>query len=177
MPAEMLVAIDVDLYSCRSGDHLLAIGTLRRTGDHHFEIKSMHTAQHARGCGVGRMMLDHLISVAWIRGANHVSLETGTSSGFHAARSLYERSGLTSCAPVGDHSPGDDNVCLTLALWGDSLASRRRGVDFTVTREQCSITELTHRTSLATSCVARVTTAWSGTSLTTTSKRVKATFK
>ena len=113
---DALVAGDIQLYSCRDSGELLAIGALRVLDDDHFEIKSMHTKESARGRGIGRRMLQHLIEVARHRGATRVSLETGTSSGFSPARSLYTKLGFTLCEPFGDYSPSPDNVCLTLIL-------------------------------------------------------------
>lgn len=116
LPTEALRGEDIELYSCRDDERLLAIGAVRRIGDDHFEIKSMHTAQHARGAGVGRMMLEHLISVATRHGAARVSLETGTSPGFAPARRLYETSGFVTCEPFADYPYSPDNVCMTRKL-------------------------------------------------------------
>ncbi|HVB51975.1 MAG TPA: GNAT family N-acetyltransferase [Acidimicrobiales bacterium] len=114
--AEEIIDDDILFYSCRDGDELLGIGALRKIGDGHFEIKSMHTALYARGNGVAQMMLDHLLEVASQSGGNRVSLETGTSRGFRPARSLYEKSGFKVCEPYGEYSASTDNVCMTLAL-------------------------------------------------------------
>lgn len=116
LSAEALVTDDIELCSCRDNGELLAIGALRDLGDDHFEIKSMHTKESARGRGIGRLMLSHLIAVARRRGATRVSLETGTSSGFAPARSLYEKLGFTLCEPFGDYSPSPDNICMTILL-------------------------------------------------------------
>ena len=116
LSAESLVNDDIELYSCRDNGELLAIGALRVLGDDHFEIKSMHTKESARGRGIGRLMLQHLIEVARRRRATRVSLETGTSSGFSSARFLYAGVGFTLCEPFGDYSLSPDNVCMTLII-------------------------------------------------------------
>ncbi len=116
LSAEKLATEDIVLYSCRDNDLLLAIGALRKIDDYHFEIKSMHTARAARGQGVGRRMLQYLIDTAKNCGTTRVSLETGTSGGFYAARCLYEKSGFEVCAPFGNYSASPDNVCMTLLL-------------------------------------------------------------
>jgi putative acetyltransferase len=75
-PPEDAHAMDVDglldpavtFFSYRESGRLLAIGALKQLDPHNAEIKSMHTAQDARGRGVGRTMLDHLIAVARERG-------------------------------------------------------------------------------------------------------------
>ena len=59
----------------------------------HGELKPVHTAEAARGCGVGRAMLAHLLSVARDRGYHRVSLETGSMAAFAPARSLYAKAG------------------------------------------------------------------------------------
>src|SRR2546430_165235 len=70
-PPESVHALDVSgllddsvsFYSLRDGGELLAVGALRMLdGDHadhteHAEIKSMHTAQAARGRGLGRDLI------------------------------------------------------------------------------------------------------------------------
>lgn len=116
LPAEEMTSDDILFYSCREGDELLGIGAVRRIGDGHFEIKSMHTALHARGSGVAQMMLDHLIEVARQHGGNRVSLETGTTHGFEPARRLYAKVGFMSCEPFGGYTLSPDNQCMTLAL-------------------------------------------------------------
>jgi putative acetyltransferase len=116
LPAEKLIDDDIVLYSCRDEDRLLGIGALRRIDDGHFEVKSMHTDRSVRHQGVGRLILEHLISEARRHGARRISLETGTSSGFEAARSLYRKAGFDVCGPFGDYSASPDNVCMTLAL-------------------------------------------------------------
>jgi putative acetyltransferase len=123
LPAESLAAEEIVFYSCRDDGVLVGIGALREIGDRHFEIKSMHTAQFARGRGVARTMLDHLIDVAHQRGAKRVSLETGTSSGFHPARSLYAATGFEVCEPFGDYAATPDNVCMTLSLSSEAMGS------------------------------------------------------
>jgi GNAT superfamily N-acetyltransferase len=43
----------------------------------------MHTTEEARGRGIGRAMLDHLLGVARERGFRRVSLETGSMAALH----------------------------------------------------------------------------------------------
>jgi len=116
LAADALVGDDVELYSCRDDGLLLGIGALRSLGDGHFEVKSMHTALDARGRGIGKLLLQHLIATARRRGAKRVSLETGTSAGFAPARALYEGAGFEECAPFADYPYSDDNVCMTMFL-------------------------------------------------------------
>jgi putative acetyltransferase len=81
-PPEDVHALDVSglldpavtFFSFRSDGQLLGVGALKRLDDHHAELKSMHTVAAARGRGVGRAMLDHLIRVARDRGFRRLSL-------------------------------------------------------------------------------------------------------
>jgi putative acetyltransferase len=86
-----------------------------RAGEH-AEIKSMHTAQAARGRGLGRAMLRHLLGVARERGVRRVSLETGTVPPFAPARALYASAGFRPCGPFGDYQPMDTSTFMTLDL-------------------------------------------------------------
>lgn len=78
----------VTLFSIRHRGELVAIGVLKRLDDRHAELKTMHTAEHVRGLGIGRAMLDHLLAVSRDRGFERVSLETGSMEAFAPARSL-----------------------------------------------------------------------------------------
>jgi putative acetyltransferase len=76
----------------------------------------MHTAQAARGRGIGRAMVGHLIGVARDRGFRRVSLETGSMAAFAPARSLYASTGFRPCGPFGDYSPSRNSIFMTLSL-------------------------------------------------------------
>ncbi len=106
----------VTFFSCRRDGELLAIGALKQLDGQHAELKSMHTAAAARGRGIGRAMVEHLVGVARDRGCTRVSLETGSTAAFAPARSLYARAGFSPCSPFGDYPPGRGNTFMTLAL-------------------------------------------------------------
>ena len=61
-------------------------------------------------------MLDHLLSVARSRGFQRVSLETGTTPGFTAARAMYASRGFVPAEPFGDYVRTEDNTFYTLSL-------------------------------------------------------------
>jgi putative acetyltransferase len=61
----------ITLFSIRVHGSLLGIGAIKRLGPHHAEIKSMHTAETARGHGIGRAMLTHLLEAARAQGFPH----------------------------------------------------------------------------------------------------------
>jgi putative acetyltransferase len=123
-PPEHSFALDVDgllnpvitFCSYRVSGELFGIGALKELDPAHGEIKSMHTAAAARGRGVGRAMLTHLLGVARSRGYTRVSLETGTMAEFAAARALYASAGFTPCEPFADYKPSPDNYFMTLVL-------------------------------------------------------------
>ena len=106
----------VTFFSFRVDGDLLAVAALKRLDDTHAEIKSMHTAQAARGGGIGRALVDHLIGVALERGYRRVSLETGAGPAFAPARGLYASAGFAPCEPFADYRPSANSVCMTLAL-------------------------------------------------------------
>jgi putative acetyltransferase len=113
----------VTFFSFREGGELLAVGALKQLDGHHAELKSMHTAQAARGRGIGRAMVDHLVGVARGLGCHRVSLETGTMAAFAPARALYRRAGFTECGPFAAYQPAPTSTFMTLALAGPSPAS------------------------------------------------------
>jgi putative acetyltransferase len=124
-PPEHSFALDADglaepavaFFSYRDADDtLLGIGAIKELDPGQAELKSMHTAAEARGRGVGRALLDHLLSVARSRGYHRVSLETGTTPGFTAARAMYEAAGFLPAGPFADYVRTGDNTFYALAL-------------------------------------------------------------
>jgi putative acetyltransferase len=114
----------VTFFSFRVDGKLLAIGALKHLDDHNAEVKSMHTAESARGRGIGRRMLEHLLSVAHERGYRRVSLETGSMAAFLPARSLYAAAGFRPCQPFGDYRPSANSTFMTLSLDGEHTIAR-----------------------------------------------------
>ena len=106
----------VTFCSYRVDGELLAVGALKRLDGRHAEIKSMHTAQAARGRGIGRAMVGHLIALARERGVRRVSLETGSMAAFAPARALYAACGFVPCEPFGSYRASPNSSYLTLAL-------------------------------------------------------------
>ena len=106
----------VTFFSARLDGELLGVGALKQLDESHAELKSMHTIEAARGRGVGRAMVDHLLSVAVDRNCQRVSLETGTMDAFAPARSLYTKVGFAPCEPFGDYSFSPSSTCMTINL-------------------------------------------------------------
>jgi putative acetyltransferase len=123
-PPEDVFALDsrgraepnLTFFAARDDGQLLAVGALRQLDPAHAELKSMHTAAAARGRGVGRAMLSHLLAVARARGCTRVSLETGTLPAFARARRMYAAAGFVPCPPFGDYRGSEHSVCMTLDL-------------------------------------------------------------
>ena len=121
---EEVYALDVDalldpavtFFSYRAGGELLGVAALKRLDDEHAEIKSMHTAAAARGRGIGRSLVDHLVAVARERGHRRLSLETGAGPAFAAARSLYASARFTPCGPFGEYVPSPNSAYMTRSL-------------------------------------------------------------
>ena len=114
-----LRAPDVTFWSAWEGearDTLVGIGALRRLSADHGEVKSMHTAEAARGRGVGSALLRHIVAAARARGMSRLSLETGSWPYFAAARALYARHGFVECPPFGDYRPDPNSVFMTIEL-------------------------------------------------------------
>ncbi|MDJ0922412.1 MAG: GNAT family N-acetyltransferase [Henriciella sp.] len=116
LPIDGLKTPDVTVWALREGSDLVGSGALKHLSDSHGEIKSMHTLARHRGKGLAQTMLDHIIAEALRRGYTRLSLETGSSSGFEAARRLYERNGFSLCGPFGDYSEDPHSVFMTRAF-------------------------------------------------------------
>ena len=116
LDVERLVDPSITFFAARQDGTLLGVGALRELDAAHGEIKSMHTVDAARGQGVGRAMVDHLVALARRRGYERVSLETGTYDAFAPARALYAATGFVVCPPFGDYTANPHSVCMTLAL-------------------------------------------------------------
>jgi putative acetyltransferase len=103
----------VTLFGLRANGELLAVGALRHLDHVHAELKSMHTAEEARGRGLGRRMLEHLIATARARGYRRVSLETGSTEEFAPARALYATAGFVPCSPFADYRSSGWNTFMS----------------------------------------------------------------
>ena len=102
---ESLRASSITFWTARDEARaLLGCGALKQHDDVTGELKSMRTAQAARGRGVAAAVLSEVIAEARRRGLRKLKLETGTDSYFAAARRLYERHGFTACAPFADYT-------------------------------------------------------------------------
>ena len=116
LDASGLATPDVSFWSVWNDDELVAVGALKRLADDHGEIKSMHTAETARGRGVASALLRHIVGWAAERGITRLSLETGSWAYFAPARALYARHGFEECGPFGGYREDPNSVFMTLSL-------------------------------------------------------------
>jgi putative acetyltransferase len=118
-----LRAAGVTFWSAWEGDAVVGVGALKRLSADHGEVKSMHTAEAARGRGVGSAILRQIMAAARRRGMSRLSLETGSWAYFAPARGLYARHGFVECPPFGDYRPDPNSVFMTLVLGAKSPAA------------------------------------------------------
>lgn len=106
----------LSVWEVRDEDTLVGCGGLKELSKTHGEIKSMHTLAAKRGAGLGRMMLEHVVTEARKRGYERLSLETGSMDGFKPSRTLYLGSGFEVCPPFGDYIEDPNSVFMTRSL-------------------------------------------------------------
>jgi putative acetyltransferase len=111
-----LRAPDVTFWSAWEGDAVVGVGALKRLSADHGEVKSMHTAETARGRGVGSALLRQIVATARARGMSRLSLETGSWPYFLPARVLYQRHGFVECGPFGEYRDDVNSVFMTRVL-------------------------------------------------------------
>ncbi|HEX6669886.1 MAG TPA: GNAT family N-acetyltransferase [Gemmatimonadales bacterium] len=111
-----LRAPGMTFWSAWEGDEVVGVGALKQLSADHGEVKSMHTAEVARGRGVGSALLRLIMETARERGMTRLSLETGAWPYFLPARALYARHGFVECGPFGDYRPDPNSVFMTLEL-------------------------------------------------------------
>lgn len=103
LPGSALAHPSITFFTARSDGELLGIGALKEIGQTSGEVKSMRTAPHALGRGVGRALLAAISAEARRRGYGQLLLETGTTSDFAAANHLYDAAGFTDRGPFGGY--------------------------------------------------------------------------
>jgi putative acetyltransferase len=123
-PPESVHALDlaklrdprITFWTAWSNLELLGCGALKELDARHGEIKSMRTTSARRRHGVGRAMLQHIVSEARSRSYSRLSLETGAMEAFAPARRLYESFGFAYCAPFADYNEDPNSVFMTRTL-------------------------------------------------------------
>ena len=107
---------DVTFWTAWDRGILVGMAGLKQLSQDHGEVKSMHTAEAARGKGVGGALLGHVIAIARSRGISRLSLETGAEAYFRPAIALYRKHGSVECPPFAGYLPDPDSVFMTLDL-------------------------------------------------------------
>ena len=107
---------DVAFFTLRDGEAVLGMGAVKRIDASHAEIKSMHVVTEARGRGLARVLLDHLLAEAQTLGYARLSLETGVEPVFAPARALYERAGFGYCGPFEGYGEDPNSVFMTRTI-------------------------------------------------------------
>jgi putative acetyltransferase len=123
-PPESVHALDLErlkqpgimFWSAWSGSELVGCAALKRLDAEHAELKSMRTSSLHRRKGIGKLILDHIMSEARRLGYLRMSLETGSMSFFEPAHSLYASYGFVRCAPFASYKEDPYSICMTLAL-------------------------------------------------------------
>ncbi len=112
-----LAGPDVTFMTARTdGGVLLGCGALKDLGAGEGEIKSMRTAQQARGRGVAALLLSRILEEARTRGYKRLFLETGSEEFFAPARRLYARHGFVPCPPFAGYQPDPNSVFMARSL-------------------------------------------------------------
>ncbi len=114
-PSE-LAATGIDFFTLREGAAVLGMGAVKKIDSDHAELKSMHIVAEARGRGLARVLLDHLMAQARAAGYTRLSLETGVEDVFAPARALYAAAGFVQCPPFEGYHDDPNSFFMTLSL-------------------------------------------------------------
>lgn len=118
LPVERLRDPEVAFYTAWHGERLAGCGAIKQLDVSHGELKSMRVVHEYLRRGVGTAILLHLLEVARGRGYARVSLETGSTEPYVAARRLYERHGFTRCPAFAGYPDDGFSYCMTRWLSG-----------------------------------------------------------
>ena len=113
MPIEVMREADLDFFAAGDGEDLAGVGAVKRLDEGHGEIKSMHTAAAFRRRRVGQALLEHILNHAAALGLTRLSLETGSSDVFVAARAFYARNGFSDCPAFVPYEPDPNSLFMT----------------------------------------------------------------
>ena len=110
---DALCAPEVHFFVARDGETLLGCGAVKHMGTYG-ELKSMFTAEAARGKGAASAILDHIVKNTRSLGLTALKLETG--KGLDAAHRLYAKHGFTPCGPFGDYEANKTSLFMEKPL-------------------------------------------------------------
>jgi len=114
-PPENVFALDlsglkrseITVWTSRIQGVAIGCGALKEIDDVSGELKSMRTHPDHLRQGIGRAILEHILSVARARGYKRLSLETGSGPAFEPALSLYRSYGFEAGGAFGDYKESD----------------------------------------------------------------------
>ena len=114
--ADELRAPNVTFWVVFDDDVLSGCAAPKELSPGHGEVKSMHTIASARGKGIGRALLAHIVAEGRNRSYTRLSLETGSSDDFGPAQRLYARHGFAACQPFATYGDDPNSLYMTLEL-------------------------------------------------------------
>ena len=114
LDVEALRGPEVTFWTVREGGAVAGCGAVKALDDRHGEVKSMHVREALRGQGIAGMLVETVLADARLRGFTRLSLETGSTHHFAAARGLYARYGFVECGPFGDYGHDPHSTFMTL---------------------------------------------------------------
>ena len=116
LPLDKLRQPNIKFWTAWLGSELCGCGALKTLDLQHGEVKTMRTRAKFLRQGVGQAVLSHIVKHATDEGMKRLSLETGSSESFSAAKALYVRNGFEICGPFGDYTLDPHSVFMTKHL-------------------------------------------------------------
>lgn len=116
LPLDKLKQPNITFWTAWIGSELCGCGALQRLDAQHGEVKTMRTRAKFLRKGVGQAVLSHIVNHATDTGIKRLSLETGSSDVFWAARAMYLKNGFEICGPFGDYKLDPYSVFMTKLL-------------------------------------------------------------
>ena len=110
---DALCADHIHFYTARENGVILGTGAVALMQDY-AEVKSMFTAEAARGKGAAAAILRQIEDTARDAKAPILKLETGNV--LHAAHRLYARQGFTPCGPFGPYTANSSSIFMEKPL-------------------------------------------------------------
>lgn len=117
LPVAALAAPGIRFFVATEGAETLGTGALAlkpAPKEDYGEVKSMFTAQAARGRGVADAILTRIVDEARAAGLPWLRLETGNS--LLAAQRLYARHGFARCGRFGDYPDAASSIFMEKPL-------------------------------------------------------------
>lgn len=107
---------DMRFWSVWLNDGLIGCVALKRCSGGYGEIKSMHVRKAFRGKGYAHAIVQFVMEAALEMGLSRLSLETGSTDSFAAARNLYQSHGFEETEPFGDYNADPHSFFMTCGL-------------------------------------------------------------